>query len=109
MVNTERNQQPIINIATSSNIQRSQLGLFYTKKHVTYSLAFHNRITEHIDIEFSTQEKNNTQVPIASTSSIDYEGGAINDVPKRKTTIIQKKQLACPIAIDCNSLFDIEK
>ena len=63
-----------------------------------------------------TPERNKTQVQyqysvvsffVTPTSSIDYEEGAL-EVQKRKIPASQRKQLACLIAIDCNS-FNVGK
>ena len=42
------------------------------------------------------------------TSSIDYDGGAF-EVRKRMIPVARRKQLTCPIAMDCNSLFNDDK
>ena len=60
-----------------------------------------------------TPELKKTQVPevsfrITPTSSIDYEEGAL-EVRKRKVPAARRKQQACPIAIDSNLLFNVDK
>ena len=60
-----------------------------------------------------TPERNKAQVPevsfcVTPTSSIDYEEGAL-EVRKRKIPAARRKQLACAIAVDCNSLFNVDK
>ena len=60
-----------------------------------------------------TPEQNKTQVlavafSVNPISSIDYDGGAL-EVRKRKTPAARRKQPACPIAIDYNSLFNVDK
>ena len=57
--------------------------------------------------------QNKTQVPVVAffvtpTSSIDNDKGAF-EVRKRKVPGAPRKQLACPIAFDCNSLFNVGK
>ena len=58
-------------------------------------------------------EQNKTQVPVVAfcvtpTSSIDNDKGAF-EVRKRKVPGARRKQPACPIAFDYNSLFDVGK
>ena len=58
-------------------------------------------------------EQNKTQEPVVAfcvtpTSSIDNDGGAF-EVRKRKVPGARRKQLTCPIAIDCNSIFNVDK
>ena len=63
-----------------------------------------------------TPEQNKTQVQrlpevsfcVTPTSSIDYEEGAL-EVRKRKVPAARRKQQACPIAIDSNLLFNVDK
>ena len=60
-----------------------------------------------------TPERNKAQVPevsfcVTPTSSIDYEEGAL-EVRKRKIPAARRKQLACAIAVDWNSLFNVDK
>ena len=60
-----------------------------------------------------TPEQNKTQLPAVAfsatpTSSIDYDRGAF-EVRKRKVPAARRKQLACAIAVDCNSLFNDDK
>ena len=58
-------------------------------------------------------EQNKTQVQVVAfcvtpTSSIDNDKGAF-EVRKRKVPGAPRKQLACPIAFDYNSLFNVGK
>ena len=60
-----------------------------------------------------TPEQNKTQLQAVAfsatpTSSIDYDRGAF-EVRKRKVPAARIKQLACAIAVECNSLFNVDK
>ena len=92
--------------------------IFYSRSVPHQSLVENSPTAENSMIVFSTnkgksQQKSKTQVSAVAfsatlTSSIDYDGGAF-EVRKRMIPVARRKQLTCPIAMDCNSLFNDDK